>query len=98
MIPLAVDGFIALVKFLDRGLSAVEDVCRRPSPRVVDGARPAAGPPPAGGGHSPRTTSQVLGHAARELDFAFPGGQPAVIRELIAELRDHAAQLAAHNL
>ena len=96
MITLLLDGLIAIVKTIDRGLSAVENVRLRVSPRPVDDARPAGGvAASAPGGHPIRTTSEVLSHAANELTWFHSGFPPAVIRDLIAELRDRAADLAA---
>lgn len=104
MITLLIDGLIAVTKTVDRGLTAVEkNVRRRVSPRPVDGA-PLDGAArgcaaSAGPVEHPvdRTTSEVLTHAAAELFWYHSGFPPAVIRDLIAELRDRAAQLAAEG-
>lgn len=107
MITLAIDALIAIVKTIDRGLSAVENVRRfRPiPPRAVDGeAQPAgaarnaasAGP----GGHPDEPTSELLTEAAAEIQnlgqMAYSTRQPW-IEGFAAELRDRAATFAAHG-
>jgi hypothetical protein len=102
------DGLIALVKTLDRGMTAVEQsVRRRFPPRTVDDAQPAgAGTPPSAagtGGHPVRDTSELLSISAgfvRSYMFSISasGSSEAFVRELegfVAELRDRAAQLRA---
>ena len=101
MTILLFDGLIALVKSLDRGMTAVEQsVRRRFPPRTVDDAQKPAGagtPPSAAGtgGHPIRSTSELLTSAVTELDFAYPGAKHAVIWVLQAELTDRAAQFKA---
>jgi hypothetical protein len=102
------DGLIALVKTLDRGMTAVEQsVRRRFPPRTVDDAQPAgAGTPPSAagtGGHPVRDTSELLSISAgfvRSYMFSISanGSSEAFARELngfVKELRDRAAQLRA---
>jgi hypothetical protein len=102
------DGLIALVKTLDRGMTAVEQsVRRRFPPRTVDDAQPAgAGTPPSAagtGGHPVRDTSELLSISAgfvRSYMFSISasGSSEAFVRELegfVKELRDRAAQLRA---
>lgn len=97
MIALFFDGLTAVVKTLDRALTAVDG--RRPGgPPPVDDAQPAgAGPRPGTGGHPIRTTSELLFNAVTELDFAYPGPQHAVIVHFKHELADRAAQLQAEG-
>ena len=97
MIALFFDGLTAVVKTLDRALTAVDG--RRPGgPLPVDDAQPAgAGPRPGTGGHPIRTTSELLFNAVSELDFAYPGPQHAVIVHFKHELADRAAQLQAEG-
>ena len=97
MIGLFFDGLTAVVKTLDRALTAVDG--RRPGgPPPVDDAQPAgAGPRPGTGGHPIRTTSELLFNAVSELDFAYPGPKHAVIVHLTHELADRAAQLQAEG-
>ncbi len=106
MTILLFDGLIALVKTLDRGMTAVEQgVRRRFPPRTVDDAQPAgAGTPPSAagtGGHPVRDTSELLSISAgfvRSYMFSISasGSSEAFVRELegfVKELRDRAAQL-----
>ena len=108
MTILLIDGLIALVKSLDRGMTAVEQsVRRRFPPRTVDDAQPAgAGTPPSAagtGGHPVRDTSELLSISAgfvRSYMFSISasGSSEAFVRELegfVKELRDRAAQLRA---
>ena len=97
MITLFFDGLTAVVKTLDRLLTAVAG--RRPGgPPPVDDATPAgAGPRPGAGGHPIRSTSELLFNAVTELDFAYPGPQHAVIVHFKYELADRAAQLQAEG-
>ena len=108
MTILLFDGLIALVKTLDRGMTAVEQsVRRRFPPRTVDDAQPAgAGTPPSAagtGGHPVRDTSELLSISAgfvRSYMFSISasGSSEAFVRELegfVKELRDRAAQLRA---
>jgi hypothetical protein len=97
VIALFFDGLTAVVKTLDRALTAVDG--RRPGgPLPVDDAQPAgAGPRPGTGGHPIRTTSELLFNAVSELDFAYPGPQHAVIVHFKHELADRAAQLQAEG-
>ena len=98
MISLLIDGAIAVVKTLDRLLTAAEGARRPVSPLTVDDARPAgAGPRPGVGGHPIRATSELLFNAVSELDFAYPGPQHAVIVHLQHDLADRAAQLQAEG-
>ena len=98
MISLFFDGLTAVVKTLDRALTAVDGVRRPGGPLPVDDARPAGtGPRPAAGGHPIRTTSELLFNAVSELDFAYPGNQHAVIVHFKHELADRAAQLQAEG-
>jgi hypothetical protein len=104
MTVLLVDALIALIKMTDRGLTAVENVFRRqPTPRAVDGeTRPAgAGTQPAQaagtGGHPVRNTSELLGNAAAQLVWVYEDRAPAVVRELVDDLIDRAAQLRAEG-
>jgi hypothetical protein len=98
---LLIDALIALTKTIDRGLAVVEkNVRRHPTLRGDVDARPAGADASATagtGGHPIRATSALLAHAVRELDYAYPAKLPAVIRDLQAELRDRAANLAAQG-
>lgn len=99
MITLLIDALIAAVKLIDRGLSAVENRVSPadPPPVVADAQQPtgAGSWQIAGAGGQPRDTSEVLHHAARELTHIYGNRMPAVICGLVAELRDHEAQLRA---
>lgn len=100
MIDLLIDGLIALVKLSDRGIAAVENVCRQPTPRAAADTQPAdAGSFPASapgvGGHPIYSTSELLGCAAGQLAWVYEDRAPAVVRELQAELIDRAAQFRA---
>lgn len=101
MTVLLVDALIALIKLTDRAFTAVENVLRvQSSPRTVDAGAPLAGAGAASaaagpGEHPVRSTSELLHHAARELDYAYPAKLPAIIRDLQFELRDRAANLRA---
>ena len=100
MTTLLMDGLIAAVKLIDRGLTAVEKNARLRwnSPLPVADAQPAgAGASAASGpgGHPIRLTSELLTHAVRELDYAFPAKTPAIVRDLMAEMRLRAAEFAA---
>ena len=98
MISLFFDGLTAVVKTLDRLLTAAEGARRPVSPLTVDDAQPAgAGPRPGAGGHPIRSTSELLFNAVTELDFAYPGPQHAVIVHFKYELADRAAQLQAEG-
>jgi hypothetical protein len=100
---LLIDGLIALVKSLDRGMTAVEQsVRRRFPPRTVDDAQPAgAGTPPSAagtGGHPIRSTSELLTQAHDVIVDVFEldkngGYGPCFL--LVRELRDRAAQFKA---
>jgi len=97
VITLLLDGLIALVKTIDRGLSAVENVRRQASPRPDADAQPAAGgdftvSAATGGGHPVWSTSQLLYSAALRLQYL--GDDP---NGLTPELRDRAADLAAQG-
>jgi hypothetical protein len=98
------DGLIALVKSLDRGMTAVEQsVRRRFPPRTVDDAQKPAGagtPPSAAGtgGHPIRSTSELLTQAHDVIVDIFEldkngGYGPCFL--LVRELRDRAAQFKA---
>ncbi len=96
MITLFFDGLTAVVRSLDRALTAVEGARRPGGPLPVDDVRPAGtGPRPSVGGHPIRSTSELLWNAVSELDFAYPGPQHAVIVRLTHELSDRAAELSA---
>jgi hypothetical protein len=97
MIALFFDGLTAVVKTIDRVITAAEQNVRLQStPRTVDDARPAGTDPRLGvGGHPIRSTSELLWNAVSELDFAYPGPQHAVIVRLTHELSDRAAELSA---
>ncbi len=98
MITLFFDGLTAVVKNLDRLLTAAENARRPGGPPLVDDARPAGtGPRPGAGGHPIRSTSELLFNAVSELDFAYPGPQHAVIVHFKYELADRAAQLQAEG-
>ena len=95
MITLLLDGLIALVKTIDRGLSAVENVRLRATPQPVVVAQPAAGgdftvSAATGGGRPVWSTSTLLYSAALRLQYL--GDDP---NGLTPELRDRAADLAA---
>ena len=109
MTILLIDGLIALVKSLDRGMTAVEQsVRRRFPPRTVDDAQPAgAGTPPSAagtGGHPIRSTSELL-ETASSYVAAYRGAVVHVahgpflelVDELVDELKDRAAVFAAHG-
>lgn len=93
MITLLIDGVTAVVKTLDRLLTAVDGVRRPGGPLPVDDAQPAGVAPTGPGGHPIRSTSELLFNAVSELDYAYPGGKHAVIKRLQYELADRAAQL-----
>lgn len=104
MITLLIDGLIAAVKTIDRGLSAVEKNARfRATPPVTVetrtptgagcGCAASAGP----GGHPDRATSSVLYAAVAQLTWAYEGNAPAVVRDLQAEMRDRAATFASYG-
>ncbi len=96
MITLFFDGLTAVVRSLDRALTAAENARRPSGPPLVDDVRPAGtGPRPSVGGHPIRSTSELLWNAVSELDFAYPGPQHAVIVRLTHELSDRAAELSA---
>lgn len=107
MINLLIDALIALIRSVDRGAAAVENVRRRVAPQPAADAQPAGAgvvfPASAtgAGGHLVKPTSDVLREAAKALDCL---GRMAYSRPLpwvdafTAELRDHAAQLAVHGL
>jgi hypothetical protein len=96
VITLFFDGLTAVVRNLDRLLTAAENARRPGGPLPVDDARPAGtGPRPSVGGHPIRSTSELLWNAVSELDFAYPGPQHAVIVRLTHELSDRAAELSA---
>ena len=100
MISLFFDGAIAVVKTLDRLLTAAEQsVCLRAAPQPVDDAQPAGVAETGPGGHHPvESTSELLTQAATEIQglgrMAFVTKQPW-IEAFAAELRDRAANLAA---
>ena len=102
MIGLFFDGLTAVVKTLDRALTAVEEKVRRPAPSpAVDDAQPAgAVPRPGTSGHPHvvESTSELLAMAAQEIQglarMAFTTPQPFV-DAFASELRDRAAQLWA---
>ena len=100
MIGLFFDGLTAVVKTLDRALTAVEEMVRRPAPSpAVDDAQPAgAVPRPGTSGHPIESTSELLAMAAQEIQglarMAFTTPQPFV-DAFASELRDRAAQLFA---
>ncbi len=109
MTTLLIDGLIAFVKTIDRGMTSVEkNVRRRFTPRTGDDAQKPAGagtPPSAAGtgGHPVRDTSELLSISAgfvRSYMFSISanGSSEAFARELngfVKELRDRAAQLRA---
>jgi hypothetical protein len=98
VITLLFDGAIAVVRNLDRLLTAAENARRPGGPPLVDDARPAGtGPRPGVGGHPVRSTSELLFNAVSELDFAYPGNQHAVIVLFKHELADRAAQFQAQG-
>ncbi len=99
MITLLLDGLIAVVKLVDRGVSVVEKNVRRRLPPAA--AQPAAGHPPAG--HSRDVdTSELLTTSARYI-HAFRntvthtanGPFLVALDEHVTILRDRAAQFAA---
>lgn len=99
MINLFLDGATAVVKALDRLLTAVDGVRLQVTPRPVADARPAGADSETGaGGHPIESTSELLTMAATEIQglarMAFATRQP-FIEGFAAELRDRAAQLAA---
>ena len=99
MISLFFDGAIAVVKTLDRLLTAAEkSVCLRAAPQPVDDAQPAGVAETGPGGHPIENTSELLTQAATEIQglgrMAFATKQPW-IEDFAAELRDRAAQLYA---
>ena len=99
MITLLIDGVTAVVKTIDRALTAVEGVRRPGGPLPVDDARPAGAASETGvGGHPIESTSELLAMAAKEIQdlagMAFTTRQPWV-EGFAAELRDRAAQLYA---
>lgn len=99
MITLFFDGVTAVVKSLDRLLTAVDGVRRPGGPLPVDDAQPAgAGPRPGTGGHPIESTSELLAMAATEIQdlarMSFTTPMPWV-EGFAAELRDRAAQLFA---
>lgn len=103
MTTLLVDALIALMKTIDRGLTAVEKRASSPvnSPLTVErdaqpagaGASAASGP----GGHPIRSTSEILRHAANELWGVYEARTPEVVSDLLDEMRDRAACFAAHG-
>jgi hypothetical protein len=96
VISLLIDGAIAVVRSLDRLLTAAEGARRPGGPLPVDDARPAGtGPRPGVGGHPIRSTSELLWNAVSELDYAYPGNKHAVIVHLQHDLADRAASFAA---
>ena len=98
MITLFFDGLTAVVKALDRLLTAAEGARRPVSPLTVDDAQPAGtGPRPGAGGHPIRSTSELLWNAVSELDYAHPDNKHAVIVHLQHDLADRAAQLQAEG-
>jgi len=98
MISLFFDGLTAVVKTLDRLLTAADGARLQSTPPTVEDAQPAGtGPRPGVGGHPIRTTSELLFNAVSELDFAYPGPQHAVIVHFKYELADRAAQLQAEG-
>ena len=99
MISLFFDGLSAVVKTLDRLLTAADGVRRPGGPLPVDDARPAgAAPETSASGHPIESTSELLAMAAKEIQdlagMAFTTRQPWV-EGFAAELRDRAAQLYA---
>ena len=98
MITLFFDGLTAVVRNLDRLLTAAENARRPVGPLTVDDVRPAGtGPRPSVGGHPIRSTSELLFNAVSELDYAYPGPQHAVIVHFKYELADRAAQFHAQG-
>jgi hypothetical protein len=104
VITLFLDGVTAALKLTDRAFTAVEKnvLHFRPTPQAVDGgARPAgagAASAAAGtGGHPIRSTSELLGSAAGQLLWVYEDKAPAVVRELMDDLIDRAADFAAHG-
>jgi hypothetical protein len=96
VIALFFDGLTAVVKTLDRLLTAADGARLQSTPRTVEDARPAgAGPRPGPGGHPIRSTSELLGEAAGQLVWVYEDRAPAVVRELMDDLIDRAAELAA---
>lgn len=95
MITLLIDGATAVVKTLDRLLTAVDGARRPVSPLTVDDARPAGVAETSPGGHPIRSTSELLFNAVSELNYAYPGPKHAVIKQFQEELADRAAELAA---
>jgi hypothetical protein len=101
VITLFFDALTAVVKNLDRALTAVEGARRPATPPAVDDVRPAgAVPRPGTSGHPHvvESTSELLAMAATEIQnlsrMAFTTPQPNV-ETFAAELRDRAAQLWA---
>ena len=99
MIPLFFDGVTAVVKTLDRLLTAVDGARLQSTPRTVADVRPAGFDPETGaGGHPIESTSELLAMAATEIQdlarMSFTTPQPWV-EGFAAELRDRAAQLYA---
>jgi hypothetical protein len=102
VITLLIDGLIALVKTLDRALTAVEQSVRhRATPRPVDDAQPAGADSVSAngtGGHPIRSTSELLTTAHDVIVDIFEldkngGYGPCFL--LVRELRDRAAQFRA---
>ena len=100
MISLFFDGVTAVVKTLDRLLTAVDG--RRPGgPPPVDDATPAGADPRLGaGGHPIRSTSELLTHAHDVIvdifDLDKNGGYGPCFM-LVRDLADRAAQLQAEG-
>lgn len=107
MTTLLIDGLIALVKLIDRGMTAVEkNVSHRAAP---DDSQPAGAgeilpPNPGTGGNPHRSTSELLDVAASYVR-AYRGAVVHVahgpflelVDELVDELRDRSAQFAAYG-
>jgi hypothetical protein len=99
MTGLIIDALIALTTLTDRTCTAVDNVLRRPvTPRQATKRSPAGAgraDRAGSGGHPVRTTSELLGGAAGQLLWIYDDKAPAVIRELVEDLIDRAAQFRA---
>lgn len=96
MIELLIDAVTAVINLVDRALPEKRATPAH-SPDAVEAAPPAAGHHPAGGGHpGVRTTSELLSAAICQLVWAYEADfRPAVIVELLPELRLRAAEFKA---
>jgi len=104
VITLLIDGVTAVVKTIDRALTAAEGVRRPGGPLPVDDVQPAGVAPETGPGghHNVRDTSELLFAAAGYVSAYRvairengPGPFLELLEDFAAELRDRAASLAA---